>query len=106
MVDFYGNDENMLIISYFLKNKIIRDNYEYLDFVSYGFDVDHMKSAGFHVLNFDSSEVVVPNLMEPLVNDNTPIYCVSDKLDNIYFRQCKADGDQDRPNKSPLIWVN
>jgi hypothetical protein len=99
MVDFYGIDENMPIISYFLKNKIIRDNYEYVDFVSYGFNVNNMNSAGFHLLDFDSSEVVVPNLMEPLVNDNTPIYCVSDKLDNIDFRQCKADGDQDRPNK-------
>jgi len=100
IVDFYGFENNMDSIVRFLSTFIIENKYEYFDFLCHGFNKDKMLSAGLYKVDFES-EVVVPNFFEPFVQKNIPVYCVSDRIEesNMHFRQCKADGDQDRPNR-------
>lgn len=97
MVDFLGEEALMPEIIEALALKMVEAGDEYLDFICHGFDEDLMKQGGMQALDFDSEECIVPNFFEPLLMKNVPVYCVSDKTD-LHFRQCKADGDQDRPN--------
>lgn len=99
IVDFYGDEDYMKNITNFLYRFIVTNGYEYYDFVCHGFDENKLLNAGFNKLDFES-EIIVPNFFEPFVQKNVPVYCVSDKIEDIemIFRQCKADGDQDRPN--------
>ena len=96
VVDFYG-DENLLQMSNFLKDLIQKNSYEYVDFLNYGIDKRSLKDAGFHLLQ-EEKDVVIPNYFEPFLQENKDIYFVKDKT-NLPFRMCKADGDQDRPNR-------
>jgi len=97
MVDYYGDEGNMSIVAAFLMDYIRWNKCEYVDFIAHGFSDEVMKEAGFNVLDFDSDEIIIPNYFEPFERRNVPVYCVSEKSD-MKFRQCKADGDQDRPN--------
>jgi len=98
IVDFYG-DENLLIhFSKYLRNFIIENIYEYLDFVCYGFNDKNLLNSGFNRLKMDESDVVIPSHFSPFQRENVQIYAVSDKANNLRVRICKADGDQDRPN--------
>lgn len=97
IVDFYGDLEYMHEIVQFLKLYIMEHNHEYFDFVSFGLNEELLLQAGLNKLDFDDGETIIPNLFEPFVQKNSPIYCVSDKTD-LELRQFKADGDQDRPN--------
>lgn len=97
IVDFYGSELFMQAIASFFYGLVLEKKYEYIDFVSFGFDQNRLLDAGFSLLDFNNSETIIPNFFEPFVQQNTPVYCVSDKSEK-KFRQCKADGDQDRPN--------
>lgn len=97
IVDFYGEDTYLGEISFYLKEFIETNNFEYLDFVSLGMNQEQMQKAGFHLLDFANNETIIPNYFEPFMQENTPIYCVSDKIEKRY-RQFKADADQDRPS--------
>jgi len=97
IVDFYGDLEYIHEIVQFLKLYIMDYNHEYFDFVCFGLNEELLLQAGLNKLDFDDEETIIPNLFEPFVQKNSPIYCVSDKTD-LEFRQFKADGDQDRPN--------
>lgn len=97
IVDFYGELDYIDDIVQFLYQLIIKYNHEYLDFITYGLNNTLLLEAGFNALDFEDENTVIPNLFEPFVQKNSPIYCVSDKTD-LEFRQFKADGDQDRPN--------
>jgi len=99
VVDFYGAETYMQIMSDFLFELIQDKKYEYFDFISHGFNEEIMKKAGLQLLNFASDKVIIPNFFEPFVSKNIPVYCVSNHTDKV-FRQCKADGDQDRPNRN------
>ncbi len=101
IVDFYGNESKFPQIATFLYSIMIERKYEYIDFISHGFDHGKMISAGFLAVDFESNNLVIPNYFGPFVQKNVPIYCVSDKTD-WHFRQCKADGDQDRPSMNPI----
>ncbi len=97
IVDFYGSELFMREIASFFYRLILEKKYEYIDFVSFGFDQNHLLDAGFTLLDFYNTQTTIPNFFEPFVQQNIPVYCVSDKSKK-RFRQCKADGDQDRPN--------
>lgn len=97
IVDFLGEDILLPNILDALAQKMVEAGDEYLDFICHGFNEVLMKQGGMQALNFDSEDCIVPNFFEPLLMKNVPVYCVSDKTD-LHFRQCKADGDQDRPN--------
>jgi len=97
IVDFYGTEDLLpsIIIALFERVRVQGD--EFLDFVCYGFDDKLLKQAGMNSLNFDSTEVIIPNLFEPLVRENIAVNCIADGTNGNY-RHCRADGDQDRPN--------
>jgi hypothetical protein len=97
VVDFIGAEKNMTYFAAFLKNFIIKNNLEYVDFIAHGFNLDVMNMAGFNSLEFSSNAIIIPNYFEPFERKNVPVYCVSDQTE-LTFRQTKADGDQDRPN--------
>lgn len=97
MVDFYGELDNLDDIIQFLYHYILKKGYEYIDFINYGLDENILLEAGFNKVDFDDDNRIIPNLFEPFIQINSPIYCVSDKT-NLEVRQFKADGDQDRPN--------
>lgn len=97
IVDFYGDLCYINEIINFLYEYIVENDFEYIDFVEYGFEKKKLENAGFTALDFDSDTTIIPNFFEPYVAQNVPVYCVSDKTEGT-FRQCKADGDQDRPN--------
>lgn len=99
IVDFFGDIVNMPIIGKNLYDLMIQNNYEYIDFISYGYDQEDMKKSGFSYLDFSTEYTIVPNYFEPFVQKNVPVYSVCDKTDKIY-RQHKADGDMDRPSIS------
>ncbi len=97
IVDFLGKETYLPQMMARLKQEVIIEGDEYLDFISYGIPKEIFYQINLIQLNLDSDEVIVPNFFEPLVRKNTPVYCVSDQT-NLIFRQFKADGDQDRPN--------
>jgi len=97
IVDYYGTENLLPEIISALFEKVKSQGDEFLDFVCHGFDELLLKQSGLTLLNFDSSDVIIPNWFEPLVKENIAVNCVADTT--MYeYRQCKADGDQDRPN--------
>ena len=97
IVDYYGMEDLLSEIISALFEKVKLQGDEFLDFVCHGFDELSLKQAGMRSLNFDSSDVIIPNWFEPLVKENIPVNCIAD-VTTYAFRQCKADGDQDRPS--------
>ena len=98
IVDFYGKETYLSDICSYLFQIIKKNQYEYCDFINSGFSVKNLVKYGFNVLDFEANSIIIPNYFEPFIQKNIPIYCVSDINSNLVFRQCKADGDQDRPN--------
>ena len=101
LVDFYGPDASMPQAASFLQEYIVDHDAEYADFICHGFDDEIMKEAGFRDLDFSQNELIIPNYFEPFERKNVPVYCVADRAPGVHFRQVKADGDQDRPNRLP-----
>ena len=97
IVDFYGSEELLPEIIAKLIEKMKSNGDEFLDFICHGFDDSLLKKAGMLLLDTEDPDTVIPNWFEPLVKKNIPVYCVAYKT-NYLYRQCKADGDQDRPS--------
>jgi hypothetical protein len=97
IVDFLGREEYLPDVLQALTKIMMDSGDEYLDFVCHGFDSDLLLKSGMSALDFDSQVCIVPNFFEPLIRKNVPVYSVSTET-SLIFRQCKADGDQDRPN--------
>lgn len=97
IVEFLGKLNYLEFISTYLYDYMVEKNFEYIDFVSYGFSKELFLNAGFEDLNFDEENTIIPNFFEPFVAKNIPVYSVSYETDK-NFRQVKSDGDQDRPN--------
>lgn len=95
IVDLLGDQEILLYLKE-LKAKLFRElDYEYIDFLCYGFSNEIMKNAGFRE-RIEKDRNIIPNYFSPFVLENTDIYFFVDNLKQ--FRLTKADGDQDRPN--------
>lgn len=97
IVDYYGTEDLLPEIISALFEMVKLQGDEFLDFVCHGFDDSLLKEAGMSSLDFDSTDVIVPNWFEPLVKKNVSVNCIAD-VTPIKCRQCKADGDQDRPS--------
>lgn len=95
LVDFMGKGD-LLDGLYDEFHSLIEENkYEYIDFYIYGVDDIHLTRAGFTLKTEDDANVI-PNMFEPFVQKNSILYGAGDIAD---MRLCKADADQDRPNK-------
>ncbi len=98
IVDFIGNEEDLLLVKDDLRQILIDNKYEYIDFLEYGMSDDILAALGFCKLNVESDDLIVPNYFSPLVQENTTIHFAADIPVNEKFFLFKADGDQDRPN--------
>jgi hypothetical protein len=97
IVDFIGDQEVLKFVTQNLYEKITDEKYEYMDFMCFGFDNELLLKAGFHQINSDSSDLIIPNHFSPFVSENIKINFFADTSQIEKVRMCKADGDQDRP---------
>lgn len=95
IVDYIGNQELFAGLSKQFQKLIDDNDFEYIDFYTYGFDEESISKAGFK-LRSDDDPNVIPNYFEPFLRKNVDIWAHY-KLDGTLF--FKADGDQDRPNQ-------
>jgi len=98
IMDFLGNENDLIYISNYLHKIVIDNNYEYIDFMCYGFDDEILKKASFSKVDIKSDELIAPNYFAPFLKENIQINFMADTKDIDKLRICKADGDQDRPN--------
>ena len=98
IMDYLGNENDVIYISKYLYEIVVDNDYEYIDFMCYGFDDTILEKACFTKVNLESNDLIVPNYFSPFIQENIKINFMADtkKIDKI--RICKADGDQDRPN--------
>lgn len=94
IVDYIGNQRIFAGLYDSLNKLILQNNYEYIDFFTFGFDEESILNAGF-VERIDNDVNIIPNFFEPFLQKNIDIWAHY-KYDNTMF--FKADGDQDRPN--------
>lgn len=94
IVDFIGNQKMFEMIGTYLNTYLIRNQYEYIDFYTLGFEEVYILNAGF-VERKENDKNIIPNFFEPFLQQNIEIW-THYKEDNTTF--FKADGDQDRPN--------
>jgi hypothetical protein len=94
IVDFVGDEEYLAGISVPIQNLIEQNNYEYVDFYSYGISEKIMNEAGF-VRRMDNDNII-PNYFEPFIRNNVDILFYLSRLDDD-IRLFKADADQDHP---------
>ena len=100
IVDYLGAIENLKYIAKNLNDKIIENNYEYIDFVCLGFDHKSLLEAGFVKFDLESDYLIIPNYFEPFEQKNKTINYFIDTKNSRKVRIVKADGDQDRPSQA------
>ena len=71
------------------------EGYEYVDLMASDLTEIKMNDAGFHLLD-PNGKTIIPHYFEPFVRENIKNYYQTN-YDLVIF---KADGDQDRPNRS------
>ncbi len=98
IMDYLGDENDLMYITHEFYKIILDNNYEYLDFMCYGFGEDTLKKANFTKIDIESSELIAPNYFAPFVKENIQINFMADTKDIDKLRICKADGDQDRPS--------
>jgi hypothetical protein len=98
IMDYIGDENDIIYISKFLYQIVTDKNYEYIDFMCYGFNKDTLNKAGFKKINLESTEIIAPNEFSPFIQENIKINFMADIKEIDKLRICKADGDQDRPN--------
>jgi hypothetical protein len=97
VVDFYGNLPVDISIKSIITNYLIKNDFEYMDFIVYGIDKKKMNKTGFNIKNKNQ---FIPNYFEPFLNrdfDLTLAIIVNpydDKLVSV-----KGDADQEIPRK-------
>ena len=98
IVDYYGKHDKIVFAKPYLLNLLIEYNYEYIDFLQYGFNNDILLSAGFRFLDYEKDDIIIPNYFAPFIRKNRAINFAADLDQSESFTIFKADGDQDRPN--------
>ena len=98
IVDFIGDERDLINVQGNLKELMNEMKYEYIDFVVVGIQADILKAAGF-VNRKDNPSTVIPNYFEPFLKDNIDLdyafKTVNLEVEALFY---KADADQDRPN--------
>lgn len=95
LVDFTGDKA---VIPYLYKDfkGIMTPEIEYIDFYCYGFEEDALNKAGF-IKRTGQDINIIPNYFDPFVRENVDIWFNTTQQEGITI--CKADSDQDRPNR-------
>jgi len=98
IVDFIGERSVLGDCGSAFQNLMAEQCLEYMDFWQYGISSEVLVGAGFHKVD-PAGELICPNYFEPFIAENARITCcIKGNLD-ASFIVCRADGDQDRPNK-------
>jgi hypothetical protein len=98
IVDYIGKDSDLKFVSKYLYSIIEQNNYEYADFMCFGFSDKELINAGFTMVSHNTKNLVIPNYFNPFVQENNKIYFFADTSKIERVRMVKADGDQDRPS--------
>ena len=98
IVDYIGKDSDLKFVSKYLYSIIEQNNYEYADFMCFGFSDKELINAGFIMVSHNTNNLVIPNYFNPFIQENTKIYFFADTSKIERVRMVKADGDQDRPS--------
>lgn len=98
VVDFIGKQEQILSIGNYLRDLMVKENYEYADFYCFGIDKTILQNAEFQEVSHFSDEIIIPNYFAPFQQKNIMINFFVDTREIHSLRIFKADGDQDRPN--------
>ena len=98
IVDFIGDENDLIHVGSSLKALMNEMKYEYIDFVVVGIQTDILKSAGF-VNRKDNPSTIIPNYFEPFLKVNIDLdYAFKTDNPEVEALFYKADADQDRPN--------
>ena len=97
IVDWIGEDENLIGLGIALDEWMCKGNIEYTDFYCYGISEEIMKLAGF-TERVVGDVNVVPNYFSPYVLANKEIYISLGKEYEEGLHVFRGDSDQDRPN--------
>ena len=98
IVDYYGDENDLLYVAKYLYAMMVEQEYEYIDFLCFGFNEKSLYDVGYIKVDFDSDELNVPNYFSPFIQKNIKIHFFADTEEIAKIRMCKADGDQDRPS--------
>jgi hypothetical protein len=86
VVDYTGNQNDIVYISKYLNQIMVKKGCEYIDFISFGFDEAILNTAGFMKINLESSEIIAPNYFAPFVQENIKINFMADTKGNNRLR--------------------
>lgn len=95
IVDFIGDNSDLLGIGAAVDERMEQFGAEYADIYCTGLEDELMKQAGFVRLKDDDSNII-PNYFEPFEQRNVDIYYTAPYMENV--RLFRGDADQDRPN--------
>jgi len=98
IMDYLGDEIDIVYISKYLYQIVLDNSYEYIDFMCYGFSENTLEKACFTKIVLTSKELIAPNYFAPFLQENIQINFMADTKENNKLRICKADGDQDRPS--------
>lgn len=101
VVDFSGVASVMAECGAAFEKLLVDTGAEALDFWQYGMDESFLAAAGFGRVDPADTQAVVPNYFEPFLARNTRILSVIKPPPAASVLVCRADGDQDRPNRLP-----
>lgn len=97
IMDYLGKDKDILYVSKYLYQLVLDNEYEYIDFMCFGFNEGHLNKACFKKIDLTSDELIAPNYFSPFIKENIKVNFMCDPNAIRKLRICKADGDQDRP---------
>ena len=98
IMDYLGDEKDLVFISNHLYNIIVEHSYEYIDFMCFGFDYSILQLAGFTKIDLESKKIIAPNYFSPFIKKNIKLNFMADTKEINKLRICKADSDQDRPS--------
>lgn len=100
VIDFIGDEQDLITLKQDLHNLLLKGNYEYIDLLYWGLKDETIEKAGFTSLDYETDEVIIPQYFCPFLQQNIKInfYADIDQQKDYYI--FKGDGDQDRPVKS------
>ena len=102
IVDFAGDPAAIAYCGEALAKVMNEVRAEYADFWQLGLPEQHFEAAGFARLDLDGP-LIVPNYFEPFLASNGRMPCAIRANDPATAVICRADGDQDRPNRLPEV---
>lgn len=100
IVDFSGDPKAIAAFGSAVYDLMVEEGVEYADFWQQGLPDEYFAAAGF-ALHDSESEVVLPNYFEPFLRRNGRMLFALKSTTGLPAVICRADGDQDRPNRLP-----